>query len=95
VLITQLQSFCGFFIAAYRKLLQHGNTRYLYYILRNQVCECILLFYHAELTIEKTSTAFIEMAWELWKLAKFAREKGQYFFDPRNLYNVPGGKKYH
>jgi hypothetical protein len=29
------------------------------------------------LAIEKTSTAFIEMAWKLWKLAKLAREKGQ------------------
>jgi len=43
------------------------------------------LFYCVELAIEKTSTALIEVAWELWKLAKLAREKGQYFFDPRNI----------
>jgi hypothetical protein len=75
VLVTQLQSFCGFFIAAYRKLLQHGN---LYHILRIHVCvnvhSCIS-FYCAELATEKTTTALIEVAWELWKLVKLAREK--------------------
>ena len=99
MLVTQLQSFCGFFIAAYRKLLQHGNTRYLYHVLRIHECECTLfvsplfysanlvspLFYSADLEIEKTSTALIEVTWEIWKLAKLARQKGQYFFDPRNI----------
>jgi hypothetical protein len=40
------------------------------------------LFNRAELATEKTNTALIEVAWELGKLAKHAREKGQYFFDP-------------
>jgi hypothetical protein len=42
------------------------------------------LFYHTELAIEKINTALIEVTWELWKLAKFARDKGQYFSDPQN-----------
>jgi hypothetical protein len=53
------------------------------------------LFYCAELAIEKTSTALIEVAWELWKPAKLAREKGQYFFDLRNITTFLVGKKYH
>ena len=34
-------------------------------------------FYCAELATEKTTNALVEVALELWKLAKLAREKGK------------------
>jgi len=43
----------------------------------------------------KTSTALIEVVWELWKLAKLAREKGQHFFDPWNITMFLVEKKYY